>query len=272
MTITPLASDRAALVARRVLFGLTLALLPVIGAACAPNPADDVPSAVIGDPISEAVDEAEGAESMEPEEDAAAEEASEDMAEGSEEDMTESEDDAAMEGDAAEAMAPVALEGMITFQASKVTRTHSCVFPDWQGEIDPGEGTPETATLSFAVDTATVFCDSETPNPERSRFEQHLVTDDFFWSEMHPQATFVSTSIVDGGEGDATHTITGDLTIRGVTQPITFPASVTVTDEMVMGTAEFAVDRQLWEIAYPGAPDDLIRDEVVIALDLSGQR
>ena len=34
-------------------------------------------------------------------------------------------------------------------------------------------------------------------------------------------------------------------------------------------TAEFTIDRQLWGLAYPGKPDDLIKDQVLIKLDVN---
>jgi polyisoprenoid-binding protein YceI len=51
-----------------------------------------------------------------------------------------------------------------------------------------------------------------------------------------------------------THTVTGDLTMRGVTKSVTFPMKVQVTDERVTGEAEFAINRMDWNIAFPGAP------------------
>ena len=249
----------------RLMLALGLAFLGLSGAACAANPADDVPSAVVGDPVSEAVDTEEEAQ-----DDTMGEE------EGDDEAMGEDEEESDMAGEGEAEGAPmaeaIALEGTISFTGSKVTGSHSCVFQDWQGALDPGEGSAETASLSFAVETASIFCDEGSRNDFTERFEGHLRDPDFFWSEMHPEATFASTSIVEGGEGEATHTISGDLTIRGITQAISFPAVVTVTEDAVTGVAEFSVDRQQWEISYEGKPDDLIRDEVVIAIDLSGQR
>ena len=52
--------------------------------------------------------------------------------------------------------------------------------------------------------------------------------------------------------------------MHGVTAPISFPATIDVTPDSVTGRAEIRVNRQKFGIAYPGMPDDLIKDEVVL--------
>ena len=81
-----------------------------------------------------------------------------------------------------------------------------------------------------------------------------------------PTATFRSTEIKKDGEG---HTITGDLTLHGVTKRISFPATVAVTGATLSANAEFSINRQDFGINYPGMRDDLIRDLVVIKLSLN---
>lgn len=55
----------------------------------------------------------------------------------------------------------------------------------------------------------------DTRNADRNG---HLRSNDFFHMENHPQITFVSTSIAASGDE---FTVTGDLTIKGVTKPVT---------------------------------------------------
>ena len=89
----------------------------------------------------------------------------------------------------------------------------------------------------------------------------------------HPNATFTSTAIKPApAGGDATHEITGDLTLRGVTKQVSFPAKLAMTPTEVTGRAEFAINRQDFGIAYPGAPDDLIQDNVLLTVDLTAPR
>jgi polyisoprenoid-binding protein YceI len=69
----------------------------------------------------------------------------------------------------------------------------------------------EDSTIEATVDVASV-------NTRQEQRDQHLRTSDFFLVEEHPQMTFRSTGIsVDGDD----FVVEGDLTLRGVTQPIT---------------------------------------------------
>ena len=61
------------------------------------------------------------------------------------------------------------------------------------------------------------------------------------------------------------------MKLHGITRSISFPAAITVSDDAVKVAAEFAIDRQDFNISYPGKPDDLIRDDVVIKLDITGK-
>ena len=57
--------------------------------------------------------------------------------------------------------------------------------------------------------------------------------------------------------------------MHGKTRPLAFPATVTVGVSATTVTASFDINRQNWGIAYPGKPDDLIKDDVQIRLNLS---
>ena len=61
---------------------------------------------------------------------------------------------------------------------------------------------------------------------------------------------------------DPTHTISGNLTIKGITKNVTFPAKVSVTNNSVDALAKFNVDRTQWNVVYPGKTDDLIRNDI----------
>ena len=66
--------------------------------------------------------------------------------------------------------------------------------------------------------------------------------------------------------------VTGELDMRGVKKEITFPATITLTPENVAVKSEFSVNRKNFGIAYAGKADDLIRDDVLIQLDIKAPR
>ncbi len=111
----------------------------------------------------------------------------------------------------------------------------------------------------MVIDTTSIWADNE-------RLTGHLKSADFFDVEKHPKATFESTAIA--ANDDGTYTLTGNLELRGITKQISFPATIEIDDNGFSATAEFALNRMDFDIKYPGKPDDLIRDEVLIKLDL----
>ena len=97
----------------------------------------------------------------------------------------------------------------------------------------------------------------------------HLKSADFFDAEKHPKATFDSTEIKAGGSEGYSHTVVGNLGLHGVKKQITFPANISMKDGKVDVDSEFSINRKDFEMNYAGKADNLIRDEVVIKLDLT---
>ena len=78
----------------------------------------------------------------------------------------------------------------------------------------------------------------------------HLKNADFFDVNEIPKASFQSTSIeaVDGAAGQ--FQINGDLTLHGVTKPISFPASVTIDDSTFTLKSDFKIDRTQFDMNF----------------------
>jgi len=170
---------------------------------------------------------------------------------------------------AAPAAAPagLALTGSIAAIGSKVTGQHTLLFKTWNGSLQLKDGRPEGGALQFAVDVASVYSDPDNRNPFSEKLDGHLKSGDFFDADKNPKATFASDAITAGGQG-GTHTIKGRLTLRGTTKEVTFPATIATAGQDVTGKAEFTINRKDFGLVYPGKPDDLIRDGVVLKMDL----
>ena len=89
---------------------------------------------------------------------------------------------------------------------------------------------------------------------------------DFFNVDQNPTATFAVTSITPAGDN---YQVTGNLNLHGVTKSISFPANISIAADAVKIKAEFAINRRDFNVNYPGMPNDLIRDNVVIKLDVT---
>ena len=145
------------------------------------------------------------------------------------------------------------------FTGSKVTGSHDGGFNGFQGEIKLVDGDPIQSSIHFVIDTTTLWADNE-------KLAGHLKSPDFFDAESFPTSVFRSTAIAAADEG---YLVTGNLELHGVTKSISFPAQISVEPDRVTATAEFSIKRFDFEIAFPGRADDLIRDEVVIRLDVA---
>jgi len=150
-------------------------------------------------------------------------------------------------------------DSTIGFVGSKVTGSHEGGFRQFDGGIVVVDGDPTRSRVEVNIDTTSLWADNE-------RLMGHLQSPDFFDVETYSTARFVSTQIVPAADG---YEVTGNLELHGVTKSITFPATIEIQPDRVVATAEFFIQRFDFDIVYPGKPDDLIRDEVVIRLDLS---
>ena len=140
---------------------------------------------------------------------------------------------------------------------AKVTGQHTITFPTFSATVTADRTFLQG--LEFTVQVADLQSEPE-------KLVDHLKSPDFFDVAQFPTATFTSTNVVKG-EGDA-HTVTGALTLRGVTKEVTFPATIAFgPDAAITGHAEFAINRKDFGIVYPGKPDNLIQDNVVLTID-----
>jgi polyisoprenoid-binding protein YceI len=150
---------------------------------------------------------------------------------------------------------------LIVLKGSKPSFTHTIKVPAFSGSIEMPAGKPLEGKLSVSIDMTKVEADDP-------KLTGHLQSPDFFETAKFPTATFTSTEIKEGGDKGASHTITGNFELRGVKKSIAFPATVALGADKASAKAEFVINRKDWGIVYPGKADDLIRDEVVITLDI----
>ena len=161
-----------------------------------------------------------------------------------------------------------ALTGAVHAVGSKVTGSHTIVFQKWTGTVRLAGGSAEGGQLAFSIDMGSLVSDPDARTPFSEKLDGHLKSGDFFEVEKFPTATFASSAIKAGGENGASHTIKGNLTLRGTTKEISFPATIAVGPTEVTGKAEFSINRKDFGVLYTGKPDDLIRDGVVLKIDV----
>jgi polyisoprenoid-binding protein YceI len=154
----------------------------------------------------------------------------------------------------------------IEFVGSKIVLgSHDGGFEKFAGTVDLVRTDLAKSRVDLNIDLASVFTDN-------NRVTSHLKAQDFFWVEKYPTATFRSVAVKSGGAEGATHTITGLLNLRGVEQPVTFPANIRVAADTITVTGEFNLNRKLFGIEYNGAADNMIKDDVVVKLNIVAKK
>lgn len=90
-------------------------------------------------------------------------------------------------------------------------------FLAYDGALEIDRAAPEKSTLTVKVETPSLWTHVE-------KFNDHLKSADFFNVTTMPEATFKSTKVEKTGEKTAK--VTGDLTIKGKTRPVTFDVTL----------------------------------------------
>lgn len=153
----------------------------------------------------------------------------------------------------------------VQFVGAKVTKKHEGTIDSFSGVVQLVENEPTKSSVQAELNLDALTTDD-------AKLTKHLKSSDFFDVAKFPKATFKSTAIKAGGDNNATHTVTGNLELRGVTKQISFPARIKHSAEGVQVEAEFAINRRDFGIEYPGMANDLIKDDVLILLKLDAKK
>lgn len=109
------------------------------------------------------------------------------------------------------------------------------------GTFEKFSGTAELDAANKQIKSLSVEIDMTSLKTDIEKLTNHLKNPDFLDVEQYPTAKFESTKIEHGPGG--AHTVTGNLTLHGVTKEITFPAKVETPYIVMIFTAEFEIDR-----------------------------
>jgi polyisoprenoid-binding protein YceI len=136
-----------------------------------------------------------------------------------------------------------------TWLGKKVTGQHSGAISISKGNILSDGKTLTGGNLEFDMNSITC---TDLTDPEWSgKLVGHLKNDDFFAVEKNPTAKFEITKAVlkEGNNYD----VTGKLTIKGITNEITFPAMIKMDNKTLVTVAKIVVNRTKFDIKYGSA-------------------
>ncbi len=116
--------------------------------------------------------------------------------------------------------------------------------------------TPDNVMAEFIIDM-------ESMESETGGLVDHLKNEDFFNVPVFPISVLKVTETKKTDVPDVVQ-MTGDLTIKGITNEIVFPALVAESNGKIEASAKFSIDRTLWEIKYgSGKFFDDLGDKVI---------
>jgi polyisoprenoid-binding protein YceI len=142
-------------------------------------------------------------------------------------------------------------------------------FKDVTGTLNIDGENPAESTATVGIKAASV----DTGNADR---DAHLRSSDFLQLEEYPEIAFVSTAI--SQTGDAEFGVTGDLTVKDVTKPVTIALEYEGTAKDPFGntrigfTGSATISRKDFGITWNAALDTggvLVGDKVVLEFDVS---
>jgi polyisoprenoid-binding protein YceI len=133
-------------------------------------------------------------------------------------------------------------KSIVLWNGKKVTGEHSGTIKLAGGELSLS-GTNLTQG-SFTIDMTTIT----STDGAGARLEGHLKADDFFGVEKFPTANFVITKVTPAA---GKLTVSGNLTIKGITKALSFPATLAVKGNSLTAVAKgVKVDRTKYDIRY----------------------
>jgi polyisoprenoid-binding protein YceI len=141
-------------------------------------------------------------------------------------------------------------------------------FKEFEGQAHVDTANPAGSSVNLTIKSASI----DTGVADR---DAHLRSPDFFESESYPEITFTSTDVERDGE---TWTITGDLTIKGVTKPISIDFESTGSARDPFGNTRIGFEGQAvlsrkdWGLSWNAALETggfLVSDKIKLDIDIS---
>jgi polyisoprenoid-binding protein YceI len=161
----------------------------------------------------------------------------------------------------------------IEWNAKKITGEHSGVVLLKNGSITVKDGILTGG--EFDADMTTISA-TDLQGEWKDKLDGHLKSDDFFSVDKHPTAKFVikKAEQIKGKE----YKILGSMTIKGITNDISFNATVDTDGNKFAAFADVTIDRTKWDIKYgsnqffEGLGDKAIYDDFTLKIRLGATK
>lgn len=165
------------------------------------------------------------------------------------------------------------VESSVNWTGKKLTGEHTGTLSFMKGELVLNK--KKLTGGVFEIDMNSITCTDIQDKKSNVRLIDHLKSDDFFSVRNNPISRLEITK-AQQLRGDE-YSITGNLTIKGTTQAVTFPATVLVTGGLVTAKAHLTFDRSKYNIKFgsnsffDNLGDEMIYDDIDLVIQLTGQ-
>jgi polyisoprenoid-binding protein YceI len=180
------------------------------------------------------------------------------------------------------AFAGKGVEYKVVKNQSKVSWKGTKVAGEHAGLINVADGklTSDGKNIlggTFSIDMSSISCTDITDAKMNQNLVGHLKSDDFFGTEKYPTSTLAITKVTPT-KTKGQYLVNGDLTIKGIKNPIQFPATITHVGNQIKAKANIKVDRTKYDIKYGSGSffdnlgDKAISNEFELNVDLVAQK
>jgi polyisoprenoid-binding protein YceI len=158
----------------------------------------------------------------------------------------------------------------VKWNGKKVTGEHYGTIDLKSGNLEVDNNKIKSGT--FTMDMTTIVSEDLTNESMNKKLVGHLKSDDFFSVDKFPGSTFVIKE--SEHKSGNTHSITGDLTIKGITHPVTFDSEVVIDGNNLRAKGKIEVDRTMYDIKFRSGRffsdlgDNLIYDTFTLDFDV----
>ena len=167
-------------------------------------------------------------------------------------------------------------KSIVNWKGSSLHGKHNGSIQLSSGRLNIVEGNITTGDFDINMNSLNVL---DLKGEEKTELEAHLKENDFFETTKFPTGRFVITKVekIDGNTA-ATHRISGDLTLKDITNPISFLANIKISDNKIEATSnELAINRTKWKITYEStllgvALDKAIKDDILLKINLVAEK
>ena len=156
---------------------------------------------------------------------------------------------------------------VVKWKGSKVTSFHEGNVSITKGYLTINHGT--LVGGEFVINMNSITCTDIKSKKKNDYFVSHIKNEDFFDVEKFPNTIIKIVKVkMERAEEKNRYKILADLTIKGITHPISFFADVDINGSNFLAKAKIKIDRTKWGIEYNSGSffkdlgDKLILDEI----------